>query len=459
MWRVPGAGGPGFRIMWHMIEHASPRQSPLKRFITAIARTEPPAVVVPDTHGLDEIAVMLHEIGMALLEVNQPTQLVVSRLQEIAPRYTTAPVRVVALPTVLLIQVGSDAHEIDMSTTLSLQLDKAGRIDDIAAQAAVGGITPTDAIAAVRQARATGPRFGPLTTMVGYVLATLGFALVIHPTWVSLPPHALLGFVVAAILQLSRRYPALTPVVPVIAAAVTAALANWFVADAAHESLLMVISPALVAMLPGVSLTVAAVELAGGQIIAGASRGVYAVAQLALLAFGAIQALHLEPEGTDQVISGQLIPGALFIAIPVMALGLYVYLSAPRGSLVWLIAAIGVALVGRTVAETFLPSSHAGFVGALLIVPFAMLAARIKTAPPAMVMLLATFFALVPGALSLTSVADAAEGHTGITGIAVAGSAVLSLALGTMVGWSIVQAVQGAARRGTVTDRQLAVSR
>jgi len=71
----------------------------------------------------------------------------------------------------------------------------------------------------------------------------------------------------------------------------------------------------------------------------------------------------------------------------------------------------------------------------------------------------AAFVALVPGALSLTSVADAAEGHTGITGIAVAGSAVLSLALGTMVGWSIVQAVQGAARRGTVTDRQLAVSR
>lgn len=44
----------------------------------------------------------------------------------------------------------------------------------------------------------------------------------------------------------------------------------------------------------------------------------------------------------------------------------------------------------------------------------------------------AAFVALVPGALSLTSVADAAEGHTGITGIAVAGSAVLSLALGTM---------------------------
>ena len=44
-------------------------------------------------------------------------------------------------------------------------------------------------------------------------------------------------------------------------------------------------------MLPGISLTVSAVELAGGQIISGSSRSVYAVAQLGLLVFGAAQGL------------------------------------------------------------------------------------------------------------------------------------------------------------------------
>ena len=424
-----------------MIDH----RRPLKRFINTIARSAPPPLEVLDAHDPGEIADMLREI--ALLEANQPTQVVTWRLQEIAARYTTETTRVVTLPTVLVIQVGSLAYEADTSTALSLQLDKAGRVDEIATLAAAGAITPAEAVAAVRQARASGSRFGPVTTMAGYVVATLGFALVIHPTWVSLPPHALLGLVFAAILQLTRPFPALTPVVPIFSALVVAVLASWFVADAAHESVLMVITPALVAMLPGVALTVSAVELAGGQIISGSSRAVYAVAQLAMLAFGAAQAIHVMPPNPAQAPSALMGPWSLYLAILVMAIGLYIFLSAPRGALPWLVAVIGVALVGQTLAGNVLPMSHAGFVGALLTVPFAMMAARIKTAPPAMVMMLAAFWALVPGALSLASVSHAATGNASVAGIAVAGSAVMSLALGTMVGWSIFQAVDAAPKR------------
>lgn len=425
----------------------------MKRFINAIVRSAPPPLEVLDAHDPAEVADMLREIGIGLLETNQPTQVVTRRLQDIAARYTTETTRVVALPTVLVIQIGSLAYEADTSTALSLQLDKAGRVDEVAVLAAAGAITPVDAVAAVRKARASGPRFGPITTMIGYVTATVGFALLIHPTWVSLPAHVLLGFVVAAILQLTRPFPALNPVVPIFSALVVAALATWFVAEAAHESLMMVITPALVAMLPGVSLTVSAVELAGGQIISGSSRAVYAIAQLAMLVFGAAQAMHLLPPNPEQAPSALMGPWSLIVAIVLMAIGLYVYLSAPRGALPWMVAVIGVAIVGQTLAGRFLPTSHAGFVGALLAVPFALLAARIKTAPPSMVMMLAAFWALVPGALSLTSVSHAVAGHTSVAGIAIAGSAVLSLALGTMVGWSIFQAIASPARfkRGFAT--------
>ena len=42
----------------------------------------------------------------------------------------------------------------------------------------------------------------------------------------------------------------------------------------------------------------------------------------------------------------------------------------------WLIAAIGVALVGQKVGGMLLPPSYSGAVGAFLVVPFAMLASR-----------------------------------------------------------------------------------
>ena len=81
---------------------------------------------------------------------------------------------------------------------------------------------------------------------------------------------------------------------------------------------------------------------------------------------------------------------------------------------------------------------HSGFVGAILSVVFAMLAARIKTAPPAVVLLLASFWSLVPGALSFMSVSQAATGgNADVSSMSTAGAAILSIALGTLVGWSI----------------------
>lgn len=368
------------------------------------------------------------------------------RLQEIAARYTTETTRVVTLPTVLVIQVGSLAYEADTSTALSLQLDKAGRVDEIATLAAAGAITPAEAVAAVRQAR-DAPGFGPVTTMAGYVVATLGFALVIHPTWVSLPPHALLGLVFAAILQLTRPFPALTPVVPIFSALVVAVLASWFVVDAAHESVLMVITPALVAMLPGVALTVSAVELAGGQIISGSSRAVHAVAQLVRwrIRCGPGHPRHAaEPRPVPMALMG---PWSLYLAILVMAIGLRIFLSALRGALPWLAAAAGPcrADAGRErLANEPCRFRRSPADGALCDDG----RTDQDRAPgdgddaggP-------SGHSPVPGALSLASVSHAATGNASVAGIAVAGSAVMSLALGTMVGWSIFQAVDAAPKR------------
>jgi uncharacterized membrane protein YjjB (DUF3815 family) len=133
---------------------------------------------------------------------------------------------------------------------------------------------------------------------------------------------------------------------------------------------------------------------------------------------------------------------SLYVAIVVVGIGLYVYLSAPRGSLLWLIAAIAVALVGQELAGKVMSAAHSGFVGAILVVPFAMLAARIKTAPPAVVMMLAAFWSLVPGALSFESVSQAASGgNVGVSSLGATGAAILSIALGTVVGWSVFHTI------------------
>jgi uncharacterized membrane protein YjjB (DUF3815 family) len=272
-------------------------------------------------------------------------------------------------------------------------------------------------------------------------VTTIGFGMTINPTWAALPGYLFLGLVVGAVVMLGRPFPALNPVLPTLCAMIATILATLFVADAANDGLVRVISPALVAILPGMALTIGAMELANSAIIAGASRLVYGVTQLGLLVFGVALGTHIAGQVAPQAPSPQMGPWSIYAAVVLVSVGLYVYLSAPRGSLVWLMAAIGVALVGQKVGGLFLSDSHSGAVGAFLVAPFALLASRIKSSPPAIVMMLASFWALVPGALSFVTLSQAATGgHADLTTLGSTVAALFSIALGTLAGFSVFYA-------------------
>ncbi len=413
-----------------------------QRLWHAVRDELPEPLAPPDTYDDADIAAMLRELGIALVEVVQPTQLVRTRLLGVARRYTTQDVRVVVLPTVLIIQVGTTGFEVDVTTRATTQLDLAGRIDHIARLAGAGAIAPADAVHELAAARAMPPRFNAAIRVLGYVITTLGFGIVINPTGSSLAGHMFLGLVVGVIVEVAQPFPPLSAIVPTIAAMAATVLAIWFVADAANVGLLHVIAPSLVALLPGLALTVGAMELAGSSIIAGSSRLMYGLVQLTLLVFGVALGMAIAGRMAPQPASPQ--PGlwAFCTSIVVIGVGLYIYLSAPRGSLLWLIAAVAVALLGQKLGELFLSPAHAGALGAALVMPFALLAAQLKTAPTPIVMALAAFWALVPGALSFESLSEAATGGpANFTALVSAVAAIFSIALGTLVSWSVLMTI------------------
>lgn len=402
-------------------------------------------------HTETDVAAMLRELGIALVEVEQPTQMVAARLMAVARRYTAEDVRVVVFPRVLFIQVGTVGYEVDVTTRSTAQLDVAGRVDDIAELAAAGAITPADAIASLRAARSMRPRFGPVMVVIGYAVTTVGFGMLTAPTWRLLAAYALLGAVVGVIELLGRPFPQLAPVLPIAAATIVTALATVIAPAGGDGGLLRLIGPALVAILPGMALTLGAMELAGSSIVAGASRLVYGVVQLMLIVFGVSLGLHLIPGGHPHAVSAPVGSWAANVAILVIAVGLYVHLSAPRGSLAWLIAAVGLALVGQRIGGLFLSATHAGAVGAFLVVPFAATAARVKTAPPALVMMLAAFWALAPSAVSFETLGDAITlGRDALPIVGGCIAAIFSIALGTLIGWSVFNPVSSS--RTTAPD-------
>ena len=202
-----------------------------------------PGAGPPDHHDIGDVAAMLREIGTALIEVAQPIQVVETRLRDMAGKYTSEPVQLAALPTMLMLQIGSRAFELAGSVQPSGQFDMAARVDGIAALAEAGAIAPTDAVAAIRAARRQPPRFGAVATTLGYVLTTVGFGMSVEPSWRGMLAHLSLGLVVGVIMLTSRPLPGLGPILPTISALVVTLLATWFVVDVAHDGLLRVITP------------------------------------------------------------------------------------------------------------------------------------------------------------------------------------------------------------------------
>jgi uncharacterized membrane protein YjjB (DUF3815 family) len=242
------------------------------------------------------------------------------------------------------------------------------------------------------------------------------------------------------IVQLSRPFPGLGPILPTLSAVVVTLLGTWFVADVAHDGLLPIITPALIATLPGMALVIGAIELASGKIISGSSRVIYGIAQLGLLVYGVFIGVRIAGQVTPQDPSTPMGSWSTYAAVAVIAVGLYLYLSAPRGSLAWLALVIGVSMLAQNLAGLALSTAHSGFIGAMVAVPFAVLCARIRTAPPAGVLALAAFWSLVPGQLTFMSVSRGATGdYAGTASLGVAAGAIASIALGTLVGWSLLR--------------------
>ena len=113
------------------------RPSRARRLLQSIRKEIPQALSDGQVNDDVEVAAMLRELGIALVECEQPTQLVAARLLAIAKQYTRETVRVVVLPTALVIQVGTVAYEVETIIKPTTQLNLAGRIDAIA-ELAVG---------------------------------------------------------------------------------------------------------------------------------------------------------------------------------------------------------------------------------------------------------------------------------------------------------------------------------
>ncbi|RZT64707.1 uncharacterized membrane protein YjjP (DUF1212 family) [Leucobacter luti] len=413
------------------------RRTRLQRALAAIAPEH------SDEHARAEQSPRLIELlgllGQALLAGSQPTNEVAATLSSLARVYGRPGVRVVVLPTVVLIEdpgVARDAPSIFEVTQSTLRLDQVADIERLIARAAHDRTDPASAIQRAQEIIAAPPRFGFWRSLLGHTLLAVGFGLVMNPIPAALPVYAILGLAIGALVLLGSRVRTLSLVLPVLAAFTATAVIGLIAPDLGSGSTLSLVTPALASLLPGLTLTIAAVELTNGQIIAGASRLVYGLATLALLAFGLYVGIVVTGISHPHTSSApHLGPWAPWVGVVLVAVGYYLYSVAPKRSLPWILFALALAYAAQLLGHTLLGPTLSGLVGALIAVPAIYLVAHFPSAPPPGVMLTCAYWMMVPGTMGFIGLTEAVSGTAGGGGILMqTAGAVLSIAIGMIIG-------------------------
>ncbi len=359
----------------------------------------------------------LARLGQAELAAGNAVALVERDLGLIAKRYGRDDILVFALPTVLMVQ-SERGHEHRVQITPGpyrvgeLRFDQMEGVLEIAREARNGKLTPTDGLRKLEAVWRMKHRYGDAGFVLGYLLTTIGIALILRPSWTGLGYVALLGFACALLLVIVRRQPVWNAVMPVVAAFLLSSAVALLHRFGVNEPALQLLIPPLIIFLPGITLAISVVEMAFANIVSGAARFVAGSMQLVLLAFGLLGGFNAFdgpfPVAADQ--PQRMAPWLAWAGVLLFALGLHLFKSSRRRSLPWMMATMTMAFLGQVVAGKFLEGSASAFFGAVVMTITALVIEYRLKGPPALVSIIPAFWLLAPGSFGLASVTTMASG-------------------------------------------------
>jgi uncharacterized membrane protein YjjP (DUF1212 family)/uncharacterized membrane protein YjjB (DUF3815 family) len=340
-------------------------------------------------------------------------------LRRIVAAYGVAGLQIALLPTSLFVQTGrGDSAHVQFSSRVAppLRLDQIDELYRLVRRLERGELTVSTGLDRLQGVYDRQPAFGwPLRT-AGHAVLAAGLVLLIEPTPGGFIAALGLGLLIG-VLKLVRLSTA-TFLLPVTASFLVAAVVFASAAELhIHSPIRLLVAP-LVTFLPGGMLAIATMEIAAGQMVAGASRLVNGLVQLGLLAFGIVAAGALVGAPTaDFADHGAALAGTWegLSGVIVFALGIWFHFSAPLRSVPWILLVVCAAFAGQAIGNALFGAAISGFFGAAAMTPVVLWVERLPSGPPKLVTFLPAFWLLVPGAtglIGLTQIVGSGPGGT-----------------------------------------------
>jgi uncharacterized membrane protein YjjP (DUF1212 family) len=410
---------------------------------------QPPATPIP-TQSVPVPVVLdsMAALGTAMIDSGYPVGLVRDALADLATASGRPTVQAIVFPTSILVSSSeravaqTRAVSAGDSSYLLHQIDRVDRIVGVARKRPGAAEWVTRQVE--RVSRLPAP-FSPLQRIGAYGIVSAALSVLLESSAGGVLLAGLLGFAVGTVLLLTERLAPSSQALVVVSLSFGVALIVLVIARVSDSGVLPAMVAPLVILLPGGLLTIAVIELATGQIMSGAARAAAGAMRLLLLATGIVAASALvgipafEPGGAYP-----LGPVAPWVAVALFGLGISVYQCARPESIGWILVVLYVAYGAQVVGDVFFDGVLSALVGAAAMTPVAVVIARQRSGPPALVSFLPAFWLLVPGALGLIGVASVLDGDFGgantiITTI----TTMIAIALGVLLGLALTGSLRG----------------
>lgn len=379
----------------------------------------------------------LLRVGAALLAGSAPVPDVEAQLIAIGQRLGVGRPHVAATPTGIFASATPDGSMGFQPVCGTLRFEQTIQVQDIVDRLIAGRLSASAAVAELDTVEGMPPSRRPWLCDLAIVPIAVGICTILQPTWPDLATAAIGGLLVVGLVMLSRRSALVRTLLPLLAAFGVAVIvllcAHWW----PLEGTLRTMVSTFAVLLPGSMIVTGMAEIAAGAAVAGTARLISGTVQLVLFAVGIFAALAATGDDLSaltNVRAEALGPFAAYIGVALLGAGIVTNVAASRPAIPWILAVLLLTFAVQSTVQSLWGVALGAFAGAIVAGMSSSVVRRLSGKPLSLVVFLPAFWLLVPGSLGLLSTAEIAAQHNGVDAVSGATAAMVSVAVGTLVG-------------------------
>lgn len=416
--------------------------------MTGETPTQPEPGTDADGSG-EELRRLLLELGSELLAGGLPVNDVEGALRHLGVALGRPDVAVAALPTGLFVTLEKAGDAGFQPTGNPLRFEQTAEILEVGQRVRVGRLSIGDALRDLKRIRRSPARWPAWVSDLGAVPIGVGLCVLLQPALPNIAAAAAGSLIVAGLTTVARHWAGFRPLLPLTAAFIVSFVMLLAVQASILDGALRTIVAVLAILLPGSLLVTGLSEIAAGAISAGSARLLGGSVQLVLFVTGVLTAavlLHAPPTDLANTYVTHASWWTMVVGVAITLAGIIVWFSTPLSATPYIVVVAGLTAGVQLTVQSMYGAATGGLLGAVVAAIAATIAHALPNAPVWQVIYLPAFWVLVPGSFGLMNATQMHSGD-GLHDLATAGSAVLAVAIGTLIG-SLISRLPLARHRG-----------